>query len=360
MRNPLAFDPLPAVRRKVGLTFWIYFALACIFCLGIQISGISIGRWGIDAGALSLAVETGGRFGANSAADFVVAFLTPFLGASPFPNLLPTVALVFVLCRMAFHRSLREQALIFYVSFPLIFQLQYVSKEVIVTLFAVFLFAAFSLIGNWKLRALLAALALAVLAAEFRVYYAISLAIAASVFVSFRPRLFLLLFGTGMLAAAFIEGIRVPILLNQYYVHSGVTRDAVSLLPLHFFGYGFVDFIGNYLFNLTYYLLPIVTNFRVQELYAQLYSIICVFLVLHALRRGDRTLRSVFLGILLTLPLFVAELGTLIRHTSAIMPIGLMALYFAPAVRPSKAAARQAARLPLRGAPKQELQGAPS
>ena len=79
---------------------------------------------------------------------------------------------------MAFHLPLREQAIVFYLSFPLIFQLQYVSKEVIVTLFAVFLFAAFSFIKGWKLRAALAALALAVMAAEFREYYAISFAIA--------------------------------------------------------------------------------------------------------------------------------------------------------------------------------------
>jgi hypothetical protein len=237
---------------------------------------------------------------------------------------------------VAFHRPLREQAIVFYLSFPLIFQLQYVSKEVIVTLFAVFLFAAFSFIKGWKLRAALAALALAVMAAEFREYYAISFAIAVSVFVSSRPRRFLLLFAAGMLTAALIEDIRVPILISQYYVHSHVSADAVSLLPLHFYGYGAVDFLGNYLFNLTYYLFPLLTNLRVQEIYAQLYAIICVFVVLRALRHGDRILASVFIGILLTLPLFVAELGTFIRHTSAIMPIGLMALHFVPALKPEQ------------------------
>jgi hypothetical protein len=356
MKNFLALEALPATRRAFGPLFWVYFAAALLTCLGIQISGLNIGRWGVDARELSLAVETGGRLGAGSAADYLVAWLTPYLGVAPFPNLLPTAALVLVLCRMAYHRSFREQALIFYLSFPLIFQLQFVSKEMIVTLFAIFLFVAFLLIKNWKWRAIVAALALAVMAAEFRTYYAISMAIAACVFVSGRPRRFLVLFSAGMLTASLIENIRMTILINQYYIHSGVTRDAVSLLPLHFFGYGAVDFIGNYLLNLSYYLVPIVTNFRVQELYAQLYSIICVLLVWRALRHGERALTSVFLGILLTLPLFVAELGTLIRHVSAIMPVGLMALYFAPAASAGRAATRSVNALPGRRA----MAGSPS
>jgi hypothetical protein len=56
--------------------------------------------------------------------------------------------------------------------------------------------------------------------------------------------------------------------------------------------------------------------------------VIVVYLSVIAWRSGNRLLFSIFMGMMLTLPIFVAEVGTIARHLSGIIPILLMSLFF--------------------------------
>jgi hypothetical protein len=180
---------------------------------------------------------------------------------------------------------------------------------------------------------------LLLLATTFRQYYLISAAFALCIFFVRRPAFLGGALVTGLIAASQIEAIRIPLLTTRYYVYQGVSVFSASKTPLLFTGKEPIDFLGNYFTSLFFYLFPIALNFRVQEIYMQVYVILILLGIREALAKGERTLVSIFCGILLTLPVFVPDVGTLSRHLSAIAPLLFMSLYFsqrAEVVRPSR------------------------
>ncbi|MCE9649115.1 MAG: hypothetical protein K8R18_05745 [Parvibaculum sp.] len=343
------------VKGKVDVTFLFFFAGIMVAVFGLQLSGLSIGRWGLDARAHIIAVEWSGA-GATSLADHVVALLTPYFRIGPFYNALPTIGIVYVIARIAYQARLLEKLVILFLSFPLIFQLQFVSKEAIITLFIISLYMAFSVVHSSKLRLLIGFGGLLIMATTFRQYYLISVAFGLCIFFIRRKDLLGPALVAGLVTASLVETIRVPLLTARYYVYYGVSVFAASKTPLLLTGKGPTDFVGNYFTSLFFYLFPIALNLRVQEIYMQIYMILLLLSIGEALTKGERTLASIFLGIILTLPVFVPDVGTLSRHLSAIVPLLFMSLYFSRHVevlRPSRSRGRNAPqqflRSPLRG-----------
>lgn len=327
-------------RRPVSGNFWWFYIAVLVGSVLIQMSGLSIGRWGLDAAAHERAVSGGG--GATSVADFVVAELTPFFGFGAFPNLVPTLILAYVISRIAFQGGAYTRALILYLSFPIVFQLQFVSKEAIVTLFvsAIFIVNSSRIFRNFASYISIGLLLL--LALQFRQYYFISLAFCACLLFLPKPYQGILAMVAGIVIASLVTDIRDPLLTTRYNVYNGVSDGAVSKIPLFFNGMDSVSFIGNYFSSLFLYTFPILTGFRAQELYMQLYMVIVFYLSARAWKSGNRLMFSIFMGMMLTLPIFVAEVGTIARHLSGIIPILLMSLYFPkqePSVRQKQPAA---------------------
>ncbi|WP_417310550.1 hypothetical protein [Devosia sp.] len=319
-------------RKFSHWSFWPFYFFLLTACLTLQISGLSIGRWGRDAATLQLAIETGGRLGTDSAGDLAVAMLTPWLGVGPFPNLLATVFVAYVVGRLAFQGSMRELVLVLFLSFPMIYQLQFVAKESVVVSFAAALFAVFAASASGWGRAISVFCGLALMAMVFRSYYWVSLGAAVTFYLLGTSRLLLPALACGLVAAGLIEPVREALLHGRYLVHRNVSEAAVSLIPSHFSGHTAIDLVGGYVTSTFHFLTPLLQGVRVQEFYMQLYVVLAVVLCRTVLRHGDRAMGSAFLGIVCTFALFVAELGTLARHLSAVMPLAFMALYFAKPV----------------------------
>jgi hypothetical protein len=324
------FDLERLRRQPVDSAFWAFYAIVLLGCLALQVSGLSIGRWGEDAHALEIAIETGGRIGANSPADWLVAALTPFLGFGPVPNLIPTALLSFVVARVAYQGNGIDRAVIFYLSFPLIFQLQFVSKEAIVTIAVVVLYGAFRLLKSNKLRLVATLVIILAMAALFRQYYFIAAGIMMATILLKQPRFVIPAVIIGICLAAFIEPVRTPLLDARYLVYRNVSSAAASIIPLYFQGYDPVSFIGNYFLSIPFYGIPFLVGVRIQELYMQIYIILAVILMTRSLSHGNRPLSALFFGITLTFPVFVAEVGTLARHLSGVIPIAYLRLFYAP------------------------------
>jgi len=316
--------------KKGDVSFFFFFVAVLGAVFALQLSGVSIGRWGVDEGMYILGIETQGAMGVNSMADRVVVSLTPFFKIGPLYNAVPTIGIVYIITRIAYQANVIERLIIFYLSFPLIFQLQFVSKEAIISFFVILLFGIFSFVRSEKARLIITLGGLALLAASFRQYYAISVAIFLCLFFVRDTSLRLLFVAAGIVAAGMVEAIRLPLLEARYFIYYGVSDAAMSKTPLLFTGYGPVDFIGNYIVTLIFSTFPIFLNLRIQELYMQIYMLLIFFSLGEAFRRGDRVLVTLFCGIGLTLPVFVAELGTLSRHLGAVLPLLLMSFYFAP------------------------------
>jgi hypothetical protein len=323
------FDPARLRRKPVDGSFWLYYAFILSGCIAIQLSNLSIGRWGRDAQMLELAVETGGRLGATSLGDYAVTALGPFLGIPLLPNLVPTIALVFILSRISYQGSLADRAIILFLSFPAIFQLQFVSKESIVTLFIIATYAFMLFLKSQKNRAIFMVASLAIMAAFFRNYYVISLAFAALVFALKKPKLYAPAIVVSLIIVSLAPDIRDRLLDARYLVHRNVSVDAASLIPMYFRGYDSISFLGNYILSVPFYIVPLLLNVRVQEIYMQLYILFSVILLLKSVKSGDPVISAAFLGVVCTFPVFVAEVGTLARHLSGVIPLGYMSLYFA-------------------------------
>ncbi|MFV1920971.1 hypothetical protein VPH46_16295, partial [Sphingomonas sp. MJ1 (PH-R8)] len=322
------FDPARLRRKPVDGSFWLYYAFILMGCIAIQLSDLSIGRWGRDAQMLELAVETGGRLGASSLGDYAVTALGPYLGIPQLPNLVPTIALVFVISRISYQGSTLEKIAILFLSFPTIFQLQFVSKEGVVTLFIISTYFVMNALRQPKYRLIYIIGVLGFMAAFFRNYYVISLAFALLVVALKKPRLYAPAIILGLLAASLIPQVRDRILDARYLVYRNVSIDAASLIPMNFHGYDPVSFLGNYFFSIPFYCIPFLLNFRVQELYMQIYIVCSAVLISKAMRYGERGQSAVLLGVVCTFPVFVAEVGTLARHLSGIIPLGYMSIYF--------------------------------
>jgi len=324
----ITLTPKRLAKRKIDIAFLFFFtgSLAAVFA--VQLSGLSIGRWGVDEGGYLLAIARGGA-GAQSLADHVVALLTPYFGVRPLYNALPTVGIVYVIARIAYQADLREKLIIFFLSFPLVFQLKFVSKEAVIALFVIALFVLFTFVRSEKVRFFIGMGGLAVMAATFRQYYLISMAFGFCIFFIRRKDFLFFALVSGLIFASLIEAIRVPLLTSRYFVYYGVSVFSVSKTPLLFTEKGAIDFVGNYFSSLFFYLFPIVLNFRIQEIYLQIYMVFIFFSIKEALTYGNRTLIALFCGMVLTLPVFVPDLGTLSRHLSALTPLLFMSFYFA-------------------------------
>ena len=251
--------------------------------------------------------------------------------------------MAFIVARLAFQGSPRELTLVLFLSFPLIYQLQFVAKEAVVASFSATLFVLFAAFSSGWLRAGLVFCGLAVMAMLFRSYYWVSLGIAVSCYVLGRSSLLMPALLGGLIAAGLIGPIRETLLHGRYLVFRNVSDEAVSLIPSHFSGHTALDLVGGYVASTFHFLTPLLQGMRVQEIYMQIYVVLAALLCRTVLRHGDRAMGSAFMGIVFTFPLFVAELGTLARHLSAVMPLAFMALYFAA---PDKRMAAQSGGAP--------------
>lgn len=335
-------SPAPAhirmqpVRPAFFFTFLIVVSLAFL----LQISGISIGRWGLDAGQLLAAMQTEGAFGAQSVADYVVAFVTPYLRIGPFYNGVTTIGLSLMTARILYQLKFHEQILILFILFPIFFQLQFVSKEAIIIIYVIIIFFFFYVIKNELFRFCFIVATMLLMATFFRNYYFISLACAACFFFFRGWRLWTVLL-LGLLLSTIVDSVRDQLLTTRYFIYYGVSMDARSLLPLLFSGFSWTDFIGNYVVSAFFFMFPLALGQRVQELYMQIYVVIIFATTLSAFRYGNRMLASLFLGLLFTFPLFVAELGTLIRHVSGVAPILFCSLFFSESTAKVKRVVRR-------------------
>lgn len=314
-------------RRPVSSNFWWFYIALLLGSLVVQLSGLSIGRWGLDATVHERAVS--GEMAAGlSLGDAAVVLLSPFLGFGSFPNLLPTLFLAYVVSRVAYQGNAWTRFLILYLSFPIIFQLQFVSKEAVVTLFVFALFLVNSVARLQRFATLASFGLLLFIALSFRQYYLISFAFALCILIL--PKRYQGVLGmiAGIVVASLVPEVRDPLLTTRYYVYNGVSEEAASKIPLFFSGVDPISFVGNYFTSLFLYTFPVLTGFRVQEIYMQIYMIFVGYLSARAWSDGNRVLFSIFLGMTLTLPIFVAEVGTIARHLSGIIPILLMSLYF--------------------------------
>jgi len=333
------FDPKRFRRQPADSSFWLFYAIVLLACLALQVSGLSIGRWGQDAHELEMAIETGGRIGANSPADRLVAILTPFLGFGFLPNLLPTILLSFVVARIAYQGNAIERIIIFYLSFPIIFQLQFVSKEAVVTLVVFLLYISFRISENNKWRFYSTIAIFLIIAIIFRKYYFISIAIMLCVVFLKKPRIIVPVIILCICMVSILDNVRDTLLDARYLVYRNVSSEAASIIPLYFDGYDPISFIGNYFLSIPFYSIPFLVGIRVQEIYMQIYIIFAGVLLMKSLSFGNRYLAALFFGIVMTFPIFVAEVGTLARHLSGIIPIACLSLFFAPAKRSEEAKA---------------------
>lgn len=326
------FDTSRLRNHPIVGSFWLLYSIALVACIALQLSGLSIGRWGTDAGDLIAGIETGGAVGVNSSADRMVVLLTPYLGFGPVPNLLPTVLMVFIICRVAFQANNVEKFIIAFLSFPLIFQLQFVSKEAIVTVFMVLIYCIYALLKQPRYRHIFLIFLMILMSLSFRQYYFVSLAFMAAILLLKRPSLFIPAVIFGVMVVAFIPALRDPLLDAKYLVYRNVSTAASSLIPMYFTGYNPKAFIGNYFFSIPFYSIPFLVAFRVQELYMQIYIIFCSIVAIRAFNSGDKYLAAMFLGISFTFPVFIAEVGTLARHLSGIIPLTYLSLFHAPTI----------------------------
>jgi len=324
----ILFDPGRFRRKPVDGAFWLYYACILLGCIGIQLSNLSIGRWGRDAQALELAVETGGRLGASSLGDYAVAALGPYLGIPQLPNLIPTILLVFIVSRISYQGSSLEKLIILFLTFPVIFQLQFVSKESIVTLFVILVYIFMVFFKNVKLRSIFVASIILSMAMLFRNYYYISLAFAVLIFSLRKNTVLIPAMLASLIVVSFIPEIRDRLLDARYLVYRNVSVDAASIIPMKFHGYDPISFLGNYVLSIPFYLFPLVLNVRLQEIYMQIYIIFAGIVIFKSMKNGDKAVSAALLGLVCTFPVFVAEVGTLARHLSGILPLGYIGMHF--------------------------------
>lgn len=87
--------------------------------------------------------------------------------------------------------------------------------------------------------------------------------------------------------------------------------------------------LGNYCLSLIYVSTPLVWSQTLKEIFAQLHFVFLVIVTVQALRYGKRLLTYFGIGILIMLPLFIPDLGTWVRHSSAVCFFFFLAIYLA-------------------------------
>ncbi len=318
----LHFDRAP---RDRGATFFFLAVAFSAYAIFLQFSGISIGRWGVDAAAHQFAIENEGR-GATSAADKVVANVLPYIGVGDYYGLLPTVAIVLMLSYLCMRARISDLVIVLFLTVSTIFQLQFPSKEIIINLSWFLIFIFFIIIKSSFSRALFAFSLIFSLGMVFRKYYIITAAFAVLLYMASSYRAGLARVSVALASVSLIPPVSGPLLSAKYLVFRNISAAAASKIPLAMTGLSPLAFISNYMVSLIYFVFPILLGPRIQVFYMQIFSIIIVRASLKALEKGERVSASIFVALILTLPIFVSEVGTYARHVGAALPLLLMSI----------------------------------
>ena len=331
--------------RDVVLMFLFTLVIFSVDAAVLQFSGLSIGRWGGDSAAHELAIDYG--IVGGSMADQVVATLGRYFKIGNSYGAVPTMVLILMLAITTIKCTGRELLIALFLTLPTLYQLQYASKESVLIVAWAILLLLVSIVRSDKGRAIICFSIILILAATFRKYYYISAGIMALLYTVKSPSRASLGLFSSMTVISFIPPIRNPILIPKFMVSRGLSGASSSKIPVLFPGFSPLGLIGNYVVSLAYIAFPILGGFRPQELYMQIYSLILMASGAYAYKHGERATASMFIGIVLTLPVFVPDVGTFARHVGAALPILLISLHQGrtKAAAPAKKRSRENALL---------------
>lgn len=230
-------------------------------------------------------------------------------------------------------RSFAEVAVLYVISVPMFVYFDYITKESIVMmvlLATVFVWLRF----GQKPAAFVFLFMFSLYAVAIRPYYAVAIVLALASLRYDWKRIALVMGCVAPFVIAFwsapfemTERARLIMFFKNEYVWGSRTvfpflfTDADIPVQLRA--------LGNYALSLFYLGTPLLWSQTIKEVFAQIHFFFFVILTVQAVRYGKPLFTYFGVGILIMLPFFIPDLGTWVRHSSAVCFFFFLGIYLA-------------------------------
>ena len=255
-----------------------------------------------------------------------------------FPSILAGIVAVYILFgAVAFLIAIRSANIVsflmmLFLLLPAALQLRFISKEGVFVLLSFSIAVLYRFVRKENIRSSSMLSVLVLFGIFFRDYYILSaLSFIFIFFITRGHRIIAITVLVSVLAIApllfpnrIFEILQIKRDLTEYAFYSG----ARSAFDLDLGWQSPYALYWSYLDTLIQSLTSALITLDFRDAYANIYLIVLIGLIVHVWRNGDRSLLLFSLSIYATLPLFVPDLGTFVRHLSAQAPLIYLALLY--------------------------------